>query len=360
MTGYEPPPRGFGILKRALVACVLIVAMSAAAVASAAILQVDDVLDIVREEGRAPIALPEIDAADVGGPQTLMILGSDERFDDKKNGAGRPRSDTIILVRLDKNNDAISVMSLPRDLKVTIPGNSLPTKINGAYEQGGERLTLRTVKKVLSTPGRRFKINHLVTIGFESFQRAINYVGCVYYDVDRRYYNDNSAGENYARSTSSRATRDSAARTRSTTSATGTRTTTSSAPRASRTSSARSRTRRASRTSSTIRATSRIWPPPSGATSTPTPACARRSGSSRSPSSRSSRRASRCERSSSGSRARRPRVPTCSRAARRSGRPSTSSWTRRSPSPRAPLPASPQGPPSAAGAPRRPPATSAA
>jgi LCP family protein required for cell wall assembly len=198
MTGYEPPPRGFGILKRALVACVLIVAMSAAAVASAAILQVDDVLDIVREEGRAPIALPEIDAADVGGPQTLMILGSDERFDDKKNGAGRPRSDTIILVRLDKNNDAISVMSLPRDLKVTIPGNSLPTKINGAYEQGGERLTLRTVKKVLSTPGRRFKINHLVTIGFESFQRAINYVGCVYYDVDRRYYNDNAQGQNYA------------------------------------------------------------------------------------------------------------------------------------------------------------------
>jgi LCP family protein required for cell wall assembly len=198
MTGYEPPPRGFGMLKRALLACVLIVAMSAAAVASAAILQVDDVLNIVKEEGRAPIALPEIDAADVGGAQTLMILGSDERFGDKKNGAGRPRSDTIILVRLDKNNEAVSVMSLPRDLKVTIPGNSLPTKINGAYEQGGARLTLRTVKKVLSTRDRKFKINHLVTIGFESFQRAINYVGCVYYDVDRRYFNDNAEGQNYA------------------------------------------------------------------------------------------------------------------------------------------------------------------
>lgn len=198
MTGYEPPPRGFGLLKRALLAFVLVVAMSAAAVASAAILQVDDVLNIVKEEGRAPIALPDIDAADVGGAQTLLILGSDERFGDKKNGAGRPRSDTIILVRLDKNNDAVSVMSLPRDLKVTIPGNSLPTKINGAYEQGGPALTLRTVKKVLSTRDRKFKINHLVTIGFESFQRAINYVGCVYYDVDRRYFNDNAQGQNYA------------------------------------------------------------------------------------------------------------------------------------------------------------------
>jgi len=193
-----PPKVGRGLLLRAGLAALLIALLSGTAVASAVFLQVDDVLDIVKEEGRAPIALPEIDAADVGGPQTLMILGSDERFDDKKNGAGRPRSDTIILVRLDKDNDAVSVMSLPRDLKVTIPGNSVPTKINAAYEQGGPRLTLRTVKKVLSTPGRRFKVNHLVTIGFESFQRAINYVGCVYYDVDRRYFNDNAAGQNYA------------------------------------------------------------------------------------------------------------------------------------------------------------------
>ena len=126
-----------------------------------------------------------------------MILGSDERFDDRKIGA-KPRSDTIILVRLDPDNDAVSVLSLPRDLKVTIPGNGVPTKINAAYEQGGARLTLRTVKKVLSTPERPFKINHVVSIGFESFQRAINYVGCVYADIDQRYYNDNAAGENFA------------------------------------------------------------------------------------------------------------------------------------------------------------------
>jgi len=193
-----PPQLARGLLVRASLAAVLIVLLSAASVAAAVFLQVDDVLKIVKEEGRAPIVLPEIDASDVGGAQTLMILGSDERFDDKKNGAGRPRSDTIILVRLDKDNDAVTIMSLPRDLKVTIPGNSVPTKINAAYEQGGARLTLKTVKKVLSTSERDFKINHLVTIGFESFQRAINYVGCVYYDVDRRYFNDNAQGQNYA------------------------------------------------------------------------------------------------------------------------------------------------------------------
>jgi len=189
---------GLGLLKRALAAFVLVTTLSAAAVASAALLQVDDVIDVVEREGRAPIELPEIDRADAGAAQTLMILGSDERFNDKRDGAGKPRSDTIILVRLDPDNEAISIMSLPRDLKVTIPGNSVQTKINAAYEQGGPRLTLRTVKSVLSTPDQPFKINHLVSIGFEAFQRAINYVGCVYYDVDQRYFNDNSQGQNYA------------------------------------------------------------------------------------------------------------------------------------------------------------------
>ena len=193
-----PPRVGLGVLKRALAAFLLVTFFSAAAVASAALLQVDDVINVVEREGRAPIELPEIDRADAGSAQTLMILGSDERFNDKRDGAGKPRSDTIILVRLDPDNQAISIMSLPRDLKVTIPGNSVPTKINAAYEQGGARLTLRTVKSVLSTDDQPFKINHLVSIGFEAFQRAINYVGCVYYDVDQRYFNDNSQGQNYA------------------------------------------------------------------------------------------------------------------------------------------------------------------
>jgi polyisoprenyl-teichoic acid--peptidoglycan teichoic acid transferase len=197
MTPESPPRVGLGLIKRAVIAGVLITLMSAAAVASAAFLQADEVIQIVNREGRAPIAIPEIDRADAGSAQTIMVLGSDERFDDRKIGA-KPRSDTIILVRLDPDNDAVSVMSLPRDLKVTIPGNGVQTKINAAYEQGGARLTLRTVKKVLSTPERPFRINHVVSIGFESFQRAINYVGCVYADIDQRYYNDNAAGQNFA------------------------------------------------------------------------------------------------------------------------------------------------------------------
>ena len=88
---------------------------------AAGFLQADTIINTIEKEGRAPINIPEIDRAQAGEPQTLMILGSDQRFGDKKLGI-KPRSDTIILVRLDPDKEATAVMSVPRDLKVDIPG----------------------------------------------------------------------------------------------------------------------------------------------------------------------------------------------------------------------------------------------
>ena len=196
----KPPRLGLSLLAKATIACILIVLATAGAVSATVLLQVDDLINIVENEreGRVEIEIPEITPAEAGKPQTLMILGSDLRYGDKKAGL-KPRSDTILLVRLDAHQQATSVMSIPRDLLVDIPGYGGPQKINGAYTLGGPRLTLRTVKGLLSTPGRPFKINHVVTMSFEAFQRAINYIGGVYVDIDHRYYNDNTqGGEHYA------------------------------------------------------------------------------------------------------------------------------------------------------------------
>jgi LCP family protein required for cell wall assembly len=196
----KPPRLGLSMLAKAAIAGLLIVLATAGAVSATVLLQVDDLVNIVENarEGRVEINIPEITPAEAGKPQTLMILGSDQRYGDKKAGL-KPRSDTIILIRLDAHQQATSVMSIPRDLLVDIPGYGGPQKINGAYTLGGPRLTLRTVKGLLSTPERPFKINHVVTISFEAFQRAINYIGGVYVDIDHRYYNDNTqGGEHYA------------------------------------------------------------------------------------------------------------------------------------------------------------------
>jgi len=196
-TGELPPRVGRGLLWRGLLAGVLICLMTAGAVSAAGLLQVDEILDTLRREGRAAIEIPEIDRADAGKAQTLMILGSDRRFGDKKAGIP-PRSDTMILVRLDPDKDVIALTSVPRDLLVDIPGVGSNVKINGAYENFGERGAVRTVKKLLSIDGRPFPINHVVTVDFEGFRRAIDYIDCVYADIDRDYFNDQSGPGGYA------------------------------------------------------------------------------------------------------------------------------------------------------------------
>ena len=194
----ELPPRvGLSIIKRASIAAVAIVLMTAAAVSAAVFLQVDEAINIIEREGRPAIEIPEIDRADAGEPRTIMVLGSDERYGDEELKIP-PRSDTIILARLDPDEDAITVMSIPRDLKVDIPGVGIPDKINSAFTRGGARLTLRTVKALLSTPERPFHINHVVTVSFSDFRRAVDYLGCVYLDIDRRYFNDRGGPGGYA------------------------------------------------------------------------------------------------------------------------------------------------------------------
>ena len=62
----------------------------------------------------------QLATVDGGDPQTILILGSDKRL----GSQGDPgRSDTTILLRVDPDKDAIALLSIPRDLKVNIPGD---------------------------------------------------------------------------------------------------------------------------------------------------------------------------------------------------------------------------------------------
>ena len=90
--------------------------------------------------------MPEVDRADAGDPRTFLILGTDERYADKVAGV-KPRSDTMLLLRVDPDARRVAVMSIPRDLKVQIPGGGT-NKINVAYELGGPRKTVSTIKRL--------------------------------------------------------------------------------------------------------------------------------------------------------------------------------------------------------------------
>ena len=123
-----------------------------------------------------------------------MIIGSDGA--PVRQGA---RSDTLMVVRLDPQTGSISMLSVPRDLLVTIPGYG-PNKINAAYSFGGARLSLEVAKQPLGIP-----INDFIVINFDGFKQVVNKVGGAYLMIDHRYYN-NTAVTGYASIDISRAT----------------------------------------------------------------------------------------------------------------------------------------------------------
>jgi len=195
----RPPRVGAAVLAQALVGVFLIFVCTGVGVAGAGYFK-------FRAEINPPIpgptptpipGIPDLPPPEPGGPRTLLVLGSDrrdKRATDAKIGQ-EPHSDTIVLIRLDPKLNRVAVLSLPRDLAVTIPGYADGAKINQAYDEGGAALTLKTVKHLFdSATGETMVINSVVDVNFNGFQRAVNYVKGVYVDVDRRYYNPEGTG----------------------------------------------------------------------------------------------------------------------------------------------------------------------
>jgi LCP family protein required for cell wall assembly len=183
-----PPDRpGWRMLKRAAVGAVLIFTLSATTVASAVLLEVKEVTRIIRNESvpLAPAVTSLLENVASGRPQTILVIGDDRRKLDVKQG-NSTRSDTMILVRLDPKKGATAMMSLPRDLLVDIPGYGRD-KLNAAFALGEDQLTLRTIRSLLDIP-----IHHYVRVTFWGFREAVDRLGCVYVDVDRKYFNDNN------------------------------------------------------------------------------------------------------------------------------------------------------------------------
>ncbi|MBO9531527.1 MAG: LCP family protein [Solirubrobacteraceae bacterium] len=178
----------------------VLILLAGVASASAALLQLQQVTDTFNElsvdiDKGAQDQLADVQA---GRPQTILLIGSDKRSKKAADG-GRSGalSDTLMLARLDPDSGATAVLSIPRDTKAQIPlkgGGFRTAKINEAFADGGEELTIKTVRELLGLP-----INHVVIVNFNAFQRAVNYLGGLYQDIDHRFFNDNSqGGDRYA------------------------------------------------------------------------------------------------------------------------------------------------------------------
>jgi LCP family protein required for cell wall assembly len=105
----------------------------------------------------------------------VLVMGIDSRgtVGDTQN------TDTMIVLSLDPLNRTASMLSVPRDTLVTIPGQG-QAKINAAYAIGGPDLAQKTVEGLLG-----IKLNSYALVDFGAFTRIVDTVGGVLIDVKR-------------------------------------------------------------------------------------------------------------------------------------------------------------------------------
>lgn len=100
-------------------------------------------------------------------PINFLLLGSDAR------GKEQARTDTIILLHLNAKKKKAALVSIPRDMRVVIPGRDY-NKINAAHTFGGPELMVRTVEEFTN-----LSVHHYVETDFKGFQKMVDALGGV-------------------------------------------------------------------------------------------------------------------------------------------------------------------------------------
>jgi LCP family protein required for cell wall assembly len=131
-----------------------------------------------------------VKAAPPGQPFNLLLVGSDSRsfvsnatqvnaFGDEADAGGQ-RSDVTMVARFDPAAKTVTILSIPRDLWVDIPGDdsgiSGMNRINAAYDSGPD-LLIQTIEQDLGIP-----INHYISVDFPGFSGMVNALGGITMD----------------------------------------------------------------------------------------------------------------------------------------------------------------------------------
>lgn len=122
-----------------------------------------------RLESSVPPVLSEQSGLLISHPTTILLLGRDHENTDARVGLNN--SDSIMILRTDPSRHRLVYLSIPRDLRVPIPGYG-DDKINSAMPRGGTQLAIRTIENFTGLP-----INHVMIVDFRSFKDLIDNIG---------------------------------------------------------------------------------------------------------------------------------------------------------------------------------------
>lgn len=108
-------------------------------------------------------------------PFYMLLVGTDTR-EGKSYKLSDGRSDSCILVRIDPINYVVTMISIPRDTKITVDGYT--QKFNATYAAGGIKATIKQVKEMMGVD-----ISHYAEISFNGLTDMVDAVGGVEVDV---------------------------------------------------------------------------------------------------------------------------------------------------------------------------------
>lgn len=120
---------------------------------------------------------------------TILVLGVDRRPD-----GGDQNADVIMLAHLDLKQKHLAVVSIPRDLLVTVPGVGVE-KINGAYNSGvkahpGDRAAGAALERDTVEAAFGVRIDDYVLVDFTGFTRVVDAVGGIDLTVPAPIHDD--------------------------------------------------------------------------------------------------------------------------------------------------------------------------
>lgn len=117
----------------------------------------------------------------------LLLMGVDSNGRNTQRFTGC-RSDTMIIASLDPKTRKVSLVSIPRDSRVDIPGHGMD-KINAAHAFGGADLAVKTVQETFSVP-----IDHYVVIDVQGLRKVFEALGPIQVLVEKKLHYDDWAG----------------------------------------------------------------------------------------------------------------------------------------------------------------------
>ena len=109
----------------------------------------------------------------------ILLLGTDHSTNGQAGRSADQHSDSMMLLHTDPGRHRLVYLSVPRDLRASIPGYG-DQKINAAMQIGGPKLAIQTADALF---GPELQVNHVVVVDMAAFVQLIDAVGGIEVNV---------------------------------------------------------------------------------------------------------------------------------------------------------------------------------